>query len=57
VAGISLSVDKVLDIAKTIISIDIKTDGVQGCAKRTLFTTKEQNAIRPLFNLDKLLKN
>ena len=54
-SGIGLSVDKVIDIAKTIISIDIKTDGVAGTARRTLFLTGEQKKIQPLFDLEKLM--
>ena len=56
-SGIGLSVDKVIDIAKTIISIDIKTDGVNGTARRTLFLTEEQKIIQPLFNLAKLVSH
>ena len=52
---INLSVDKVLDIAKTIATIDIKTEGVEGISKRTLFLTEEQMAIKPLFDLKSLL--
>lgn len=55
--GIGLSVDKVIDIAKTIISIDIKTDGVAGTARRTLFLTDEQKIIQPLFDLEKLVRH
>ena len=55
-SGIRLSVDKVIDIAKTIISIDIKTDGVKGTARRTLFLTEEQKKIQPLFDLEKLMR-
>jgi transposase len=54
-SGIGLSVDKVIDIAKTIITIDIKTDGVKGTARRTLFLTEEQKMIQPLFDLEKLV--
>lgn len=54
-SGIGLSVDKVIDIAKTIVSIDIKTDGVNGTARRTLFLTEEQKIIQPLFDLEKLV--
>ena len=50
-------VDKVIDIAKTIISIDIKTDGVAGTARRTLFLTDEQKIIQPLFDLEKLVRH
>lgn len=53
--GIGLSVDKVIDIAKTIISIDIKTDGVKGRVRRTLILTEEQKMIRQLFDLEKLV--
>ena len=52
---IGLSVDKVIEIAKTIISIDIKTDGVKGTARRTLFLTEEQKMIQPLFDIEKLV--
>ena len=55
ISKINLSVDKVLDIAKTIATIDIKTDGVEGVSKRTLFLTQEQMAIKPLFDLRSLL--
>ena len=55
ISKIDLSVDKVLDIAKTIATIDIKTDGVEGVSKRTLFLTEEQMAIKPLFDLRSLL--
>lgn len=48
---------KVLDIAKTIATIDIKTDGVEGVSKRTPFLTEEQMAIKPLFDLRSLLDN
>lgn len=51
-AGIAMSVDKVLDIAKTIITIDVRTDGVRGVSKRTLFLTEEQKAIKQLFEMD-----
>ena len=51
-AGIAISVDKVLDIAKTIITIDVRTDGVRGVSMRTLFLTEEQKAIKQLFEMD-----
>ena len=44
-----------MDIAKTIATIDIKTDGLEGVSKRTLFLTEEQMAIKPLFDLRSLL--
>ena len=50
-AGVAMSVDKVLDIAKTIVTIDVKTEGVYGISKRTLFLTEEQKAIRKLFDI------
>lgn len=55
ISRINLSVDKVLDIAKTIATIDIKTGGVPGGSKRTLFLTEEQMNIKPLFDLKGLL--
>lgn len=54
---IGLSVDKVIDIAKTIISIDIRTDGVNRTDRRTLFLTEEQKMIQPLFELKKLMNH
>ncbi len=53
--GIGLSVDKVIEIAKTIVSIDIKTDGMTETKRRTLFFTEEQLIIKPIFDLKKLL--
>lgn len=55
ISKINLSVDKVLDIAKTIATIDIKTDGIEGASKKTLFLTEEQMSIKPLFDLRSLL--
>ena len=55
ISRINLSVDKVLDIAKTIATIDIKTGGVPGGSKRTLFLIEEQMNIKPLFDLKGLL--
>ncbi|MBR1541948.1 MAG: hypothetical protein IJ628_04985 [Bacteroidaceae bacterium] len=46
-----------MDIAKTIATIDIKTDEVDGVSKRTLFLTEEQMAIKSLFDLRSLLGN
>ena len=48
---IAMSVGKVLDIAKTIVTIEIKTDGVMGISKRTLFLTDERKIIKPLFEI------
>lgn len=44
--------DSGLMSAKTIITIDVRTDGVRGVSKRTLFLTEEQKAIKQLFEMD-----
>lgn len=49
VSNINLSVDRVLDIAKTIITIGIKSPCDENIVFETLFLTEEQNKIRPLF--------
>lgn len=46
-----MSIGKILDIAKTIVTIEVRTDGVKGISKRTLFLTEEQKAIRSLFEI------
>ena len=48
---IAMSVGKVLNIAKTIVTIEIKTDGVMGISKKTLFLTDERKIIKPLFEI------
>ncbi len=48
-SNINLSVDRVLDIAKTIITIGIKSPCDENIAFETLFLTEEQNKIRTLF--------
>ena len=54
IANIGLSVDKVLDIAKTIITVEVRVDGAKSPMRRTLFLTDEQKKIQPLFNLEGL---
>lgn len=53
-AGIKLSVDKVLDIAKTITTIRVNMPQNHEFYTKTLFLTDEQNAIKPLFDLSNL---
>ena len=47
--GLNLSVDKVLDIAKTLVTIQVKIPGTDHVRKRTLFLTPEQQSLLPLF--------
>ena len=49
-----LSVDKVLDIAKTITTIRVNMPKNHEVYTKTLFLSDEQNAIKPLFDLSKL---
>ena len=53
-AGINMSVDKVLDIAKTITTIRVNMPQNHEVYTKTLFLSDEQNAIKPLFDLSKL---
>ena len=53
-AGIDLSVDKVLEIAKTITTIRVNMPQNHDVYTKTLFLSDEQNTIKPLFNLSKL---
>lgn len=53
-AGIKLSVDKVLDIAKTITTIRVNMPQNLEIYTKTLFLTDEQNAIKSLFDLSNL---
>jgi len=48
--GLNLSVDKVLDIAKTLITIQVKIPGTNHVRKRTLFLTAEHQSLLPLFD-------
>lgn len=49
-----MSVDKVLDIAKTITTIRVNMPQNHEVYTKTLFLSDEQNAIKPLFDLSKL---
>lgn len=53
-AGIKLSVDKVLDIAKTITTIRVNMPQNHEIYTKALFLTDEQNAIKSLFDLSNL---
>ena len=48
-----MSVDKALEIAKTILTITIKLPHNQQKMTQTLFLTDEQRTIKPLFDLKK----
>ena len=50
ISGIELSVDKVLNIAKTIATIKIKLPRQNKTTSRTLILTKQQNQISKLFS-------
>ena len=50
-AGIQMSVDKVLDIAKTITTVRVKMPQNDVVYTKTLFLTEQQRAIKPLFDL------
>ena len=47
--GLDLSVDKVLDIAKTLITLQVKIPGTDHVRTRTLFLTPEHRSLLPLF--------
>ena len=49
--GINLSVDRVLDIAKTITTIRVNMPQNHEIYTKTLFLSEEQNTIKPLFDL------
>ena len=51
-AGIDLSVDKVLDIAKTIATVRVYMPNNKGYYTRTMFLTDSHRAIQPLFQED-----
>lgn len=55
-ANIKLSVDRVLDIAKTITTIRIQMPYNNITRTQTLFLTTEQKSIEPLFNLYEILQ-
>ena len=48
-SGIDMSVEKVLDIAKTITTIRINLPHNQSVYTQTLFLTEKQKSIKPLF--------
>lgn len=48
-AGLDLSVNKVLDIAKTLITLQVKISGTDHVRTRTLFLTPEHRSLLPLF--------
>ena len=53
-ANIKLSVDKVLDIARTITTIRVNMPQNHDFYTKTLFLSDEQNTIKPLFNLSNM---
>ena len=50
--GIGISVDKVLDIAKTIVTLRVKMPNSKRYYTRTMFLTDSHKAIQPLFDGD-----
>ena len=54
--GINLSVDKVLDIAKTIPTIKLSLPYGDSETEKTLFLTEKHQQIKPLFNIQSILK-
>ena len=52
--GIGMSVDKVLDIAKTITTIRVRMPNNHETLTKTLFLSEQQKAIKPLFDLSDL---
>ena len=53
-AGVEMSVDKVLDIAKTITTVRVRMPNNHEVYTKTLFLSEQQNAIKPLFDLTRL---
>ena len=53
-AGIKMSVDKVLDIAKTITTVRVNMPRNHKMYSKTLFLSEQQKAISPLFDLTNL---
>ena len=49
-----MSVDKVLDIAKTITTVRVRMPNNHEVYTKTLFLSEQQNAIKPLFDLTRL---
>ena len=54
--GIGLSVDKVIDIAKTILTIKIRMPYNEEERTQTLFLTDKHRQIKPLFDIKEILK-
>lgn len=50
--GIKLSVDKVLDIAKTITTLRVHMPNNRSFYTKTMFLTDDHKAIRPLFEVE-----
>ena len=48
--GLNLSVDKVLDIAKTLVTLQVRIPGTDRVRTRTLFLTPEHQSLLPLFD-------
>ncbi len=46
---LGMSVDRLLDIAKTIITLKVKIPGTDKVRTKTLFLTQEQQSLLPLF--------
>ncbi len=46
---LGISVDRLLDIAKTIITLQVKIPGTDNVRAKTLFLTQEQQSLLPLF--------
>lgn len=53
-AGIKMSVDKVLDIAKTITTVRVNMPQNHKMYSKTLFLSDQQKAVSPLFDLTNL---
>ena len=53
-ADMDMSVDKVLDIAKTITTVRVKMPQNHEVYTKTLFLSEQQTAIKPLFDLTNL---
>jgi transposase len=48
--GLDMSIDQVLEIAKTLITLQVKIPGTEHLRTRTLFLTPEHRSILPLFD-------
>ena len=54
--GIDISVDKVLDVAKTITTIKVNMPENRIIYTKTLFLTEKHQQVKPLFELNGLVK-